>query len=446
MVEIDLTTMPAKPVAAWDQQGNALKSSGGLKTSGGILKTSGGILRSSGGILRSSGGIKREVKAEPAKQPLKRSPSFVYSWPAFVNSTTCNAITVPIKGVVQVRSTDTIRSVLWTLIKNKVECVPVYNEKIRKYSGFVDMFDIVQYISSAAGSAVNRPDFFQVFKRQAYGDVQVAKITNGTKDCNTITESSPLSAMLELTKASNLPRVPVMQRQRVVGLVSQAKIVQYLVQNLANFKVLSSRKISQLDLTGADNVYTVEESSNCVSAFVYMAEKGVRGLAVVNSEGQFVDAINNFDLKGLVHGDFFSDLRQPVLRYLSKSRILLSKENLGPVVCTQDETLAELLQKMAKERIYRVFVLDAERKPVSVISLRDILKVMHSFNHQLEQEEKQRELKEKEEQRLREEREREERNRVEMRRLWETKQQEEKQREVAQRAIDRRLLCGSGGM
>eukprot|EP00026_Physarum_polycephalum_P011375 Phypoly_transcript_11594.p1 GENE.Phypoly_transcript_11594~~Phypoly_transcript_11594.p1 ORF type:complete len:354 (+),score=33.19 Phypoly_transcript_11594:11-1072(+) len=310
---------------------------------------------------------------------LKRTPSAVFSWPSFVTEAHTQDVVVPFKSLVQVRATDTIRSVLWCLIKNKIDCVPVFNDATRKYVGFVNMFDLVLYISNNAGSAVLKPDFFQVFKRQPFGDAPISKITSAqNKDhCSTVSESSALNSVFELTVSANLPRVPVMNKQKVVGMISQSRIAQYLSQNKDKFSDLASLTISQLQLSGADNVYTVEENTPSVNAFAYMAEKGVRGLAVVNKDGQFVDAINSYDTKGLVHGDVFSDLRQPVLRYLSKSRILLNR-NLEPVVCTPEDTLATMLDKMAQEKVYRVFVIDENKKPVSVVSLRDILKVMHS--------------------------------------------------------------------
>ena len=44
---------------------------------------------------------------------MKKSPSAVFSWPMFVTNSSSEAVMAPIKNVVQVRSTDTVRSVLW---------------------------------------------------------------------------------------------------------------------------------------------------------------------------------------------------------------------------------------------------------------------------------------------------------------------------------------------
>jgi len=310
---------------------------------------------------------------------MRKSSSSVFSWPTFITISVAKDIVQPIRSLVQVRSSDSMRSALWILIKNKIECIPVYNESTRKYTGFIDMFDLVQYIASAAGPAIVKPDFFQVFKRQTFGDIQVSRLlSSSSKDHGTtVTEYSSLGALFDLAVSTNLHRIPVMNKQKVLGMISQSRMVQYLADNIANFSGLASKQLLDLDLSGTDNVYTVTDNIPTITAFVYMFEKGVRGLAVVNVEGQIVDAIYSFDVKGLVHGDFFSDLRQPLVHYLSKSRILLGR-NLSPVVCTLSDTLGDMLLKMAKEDISRIFVIDSDQKPVQTIGLRDILKVLHA--------------------------------------------------------------------
>jgi len=321
--------------------------------------------------------IARNDKSEI--KTMRKSPSSVFSWPNFINISVAKDIMQPIRNLVHVRASDSVRSALWILIKNKVQCIPVYNDSTRRYIGFIDMFDLVQYIASAAGPAIVKPDFFQVFKRQSFGDMQVSRIlTSSSKDHgNTITEYSSLGTLFDLAVATNLHRIPVMNRQKVLGMISQSRMVGFLADNIANFSELASKKLMDLDLSGTDNVYTVTDNIPTITAFVYMFEKGVRGLAVVNVEGQIVDAIHSIDVKGLVHGDFFSDLRQPLVHYLSKSRILLNK-NLSTVVCTLNDTLGDLLLKMAQENISRVFVIDSDQKPIQTIGLRDILKVLHA--------------------------------------------------------------------
>lgn len=58
-----------------------------------------------------------QTQTQPHKSMgLRKSPSVVFSWPAFASNTHAEDVLIPIKNLVQVKSTDTIRSVLWVCL------------------------------------------------------------------------------------------------------------------------------------------------------------------------------------------------------------------------------------------------------------------------------------------------------------------------------------------
>lgn len=310
----------------------------------------------------------------------KESPAVGLPWNLYIKRFTAKDLLVPISHLVIVRASDSVRSTLWTLIRSKIQCVPVYNEQTKRYIGLVDVFDMVQYIFSNAGECLLRSDFFQGFKGHTYANEPVSTIVNLSNRDHwlTITENATLEELLDMMVSANLHRMPIMNsKQRFSGLLTQSKVVQFLAERVGGFPVAASKKISDLGLGSAENVYTIREDMPCVNAFMLMLEKGVRGLAVVNANGQLVDAITASDIKGLIYGDFFSDLRQPVVNFLPKVRILLGR-NLGPIHCSNDCTVESILKKLNQEKVHRIFVVDENRIPIRVIALRDILRALLS--------------------------------------------------------------------
>jgi len=299
-------------------------------------------------------------------------------WKIYMKSFTARDVFVPMQRLVMVRGMDTVRSALWTLIKNKIQCVPVYNEKTGRFIGLVDVFDLVQYIFCNAGVSIFHPGFFQEFKEHAYANEPVASIVNLSRKDHWITvpDNIPLDQILDIMVTGNLHRVPIMNNKlRLTGLLTQSKVVQFLSEKVSAYPELGLKKISELGMGNAENVYSLKGDEPSVNAFMMMLDKGVRGLAVVNNQGQLVDAISASDIKGLIYGDFFSDLRQPVLNYLPKVRILMGK-NLGPIYCSSDSTLEYVLKKLNQEGVHRIFVVDENKHPVRVLSLKDILKAL----------------------------------------------------------------------
>jgi 5'-AMP-activated protein kinase regulatory gamma subunit len=307
------------------------------------------------------------------------------SWPLFIKQYTAKDLLVPFSSLVQLKSTDTVRTTLWTLIKHKIQSLPVYNEKTGRYVGMVDVFDLVQYICNKAGDSLFRPDFFQGFKHRAYADEPVSKIINLSNRDHwyTVMDSAALDSILDMMVSSNVHRVPVIDtKRRVIGLITQSRVVDFLASHVEAFPYIANKKIHEFGLANAENVYTIRDDMASAKAFMMMIEKGVRGIAVVNAQDQLVDAVSASDIKGLIYGDFFSDLRSPVLRYLSKVRILLGR-NLGPIYCVGEDTVVSVLKKLSQEKVHRIFVVDEDKKPIHVISLRDILRVMAGYSHPL---------------------------------------------------------------
>jgi CBS domain-containing protein len=64
--------------------------------------------------------------------------------------------------------------------------------------------------------------------------------------------------------------------------------------------------------------------------------------------------------------------------YLSVSEFLsrVKRETTAPqhaVVCTKDDTFLTVLQKICANRVHRVWIVDSSKRPVGVVSLRDVL-------------------------------------------------------------------------
>jgi hypothetical protein len=63
---------------------------------------------------------------QPPRRVLKRTPSGVFSWPSFVTDAHPQDVFVPFKSLVQVRATDTIRSVLWVCRRDRANVEAKY--------------------------------------------------------------------------------------------------------------------------------------------------------------------------------------------------------------------------------------------------------------------------------------------------------------------------------
>jgi CBS domain-containing protein len=49
----------------------------------------------------------------------------------------------------------------------------------------------------------------------------------------------------------------------------------------------------------------------------------------------------------------------------------------APIVCTPDATLGEVIQRVVAEKVHRMYVVDENSHPLGVITLTDILHLLH---------------------------------------------------------------------
>ena len=92
-------------------------------------------------------------------------------------------------------------------------------------------------------------------------------------------------------------------------------------------------------------------------------------VAVVDAEGKLVGNISSHDLKAMI-------LDPMQFRSLSHN---IGDSNFKAVhthrlsIITPSDTLETVITKLATEHVHRLYVVDHDRKPVGVVSLRDVI-------------------------------------------------------------------------
>ena len=118
-------------------------------------------------------------------------------------------------------------------------------------------------------------------------------------------------------------------------------------------------------------VYAVSNSQKLREAFTLIKAKDVSGVAVVDDTGRLVGNISARDSRLIAtSAKVYKLLNMPISVYLD----VVSEGALNSAIyCEADCSLAECIKRMVSSRIHRIFVVDADLKPVRVVSLRNVL-------------------------------------------------------------------------
>jgi len=144
--------------------------------------------------------------------------------------------------------------------------------------------------------------------------------------------------------------------------------------------VLCVRDIDPVD------VVTCAVTATAREAFERMAAYGIGTIVIVGDTGAACGVISTTDV--LLLCDDARDVQRsdrllalPVMEYVARSRralgILRRRSPHSIVACSTDEPLHVVLRRMLDEGVHHSFVLDADRRPRSVLGFTDALRILH---------------------------------------------------------------------
>jgi len=301
--------------------------------------------------------------------------------------TKVDAVRPPENKIFVAQRTDNIIEVWKGLVQHNFLSVPVLQKTKSKYYGFVETYDILKYVVDFFGATEelkNAEDWTKLasahveFMKKSVNDVMKYPLTRNNPFFPIHSGYSLLNAIEAMAREKGLHRIPVIDSNRnLITVITQSQIVKLLNSNLNLLGAKKNKPVVMMDRY-LEDVFTVHEDQTAMEAFRMMVEKGVSGLAVINSEGKLSGTISHRDLKAVsVDTRMFWRLFQTTKNFLLKIR----KENnetggdrpRSVVTVKSSDTLETVIKGLAEHNVHRIFITDDNKKPVGVISLKDVL-------------------------------------------------------------------------
>jgi len=280
--------------------------------------------------------------------------------------------------------TDKVVDVFKGLIKHNFLSVPVLQKTKHKWYGFLDLADIVVYIVKTFGEEkLNLDQDFWVmctkeseFQDKTVNDLMHYPLSRRNPFHPVKAGFSLLYAMEALAKEAQLHRVPVIDEDRqLMSLITQSQVVRFLQQNMASIGDKRLKPIHQMREV-LHEVFSVTVHQKAIDAFHLMVEKGVTGVAIVDDSGKLKGNLSVRDLKAMSpDGRLFWRLFQTTSSYLDKVKKEAVEGSRPKRIqcCKSGKTLEDVINILADHNIHRVFIVDDQKKPIGIVTLKDIL-------------------------------------------------------------------------
>lgn len=145
----------------------------------------------------------------------------------------------------------------------------------------------------------------------------------------------------------------------------------------------AQRSIESVGLAVERTVVSIPESYSVREGFQMILNHKVLGIAVVNEKGELTGALSVTDIRQLGSSlSFFGKLNQSIKKFLEDTRISdvyrTVPPSFDPVCVTSQHTLAHCARLISHFSIHRLFVVNLQLKPISVISVTDCLNILLS--------------------------------------------------------------------
>ncbi|KAL6071161.1 hypothetical protein QOT17_006402 [Balamuthia mandrillaris] len=196
--------------------------------------------------------------------------------------------------IVFVDREDTVESVLRTFIHRKISSAPVFDKEANCFIGTVDMLDLVGYcmlkckqLEVQTWDKLRQAEEFMSCKVEFLIDI------SGRNKWRPVHSDAPMLILLDILSKSNIHRVPIvdpLNENKVLALVTQSRVVQWLDANSHKLgfpkRALQSQvKDWKVASRVLKEVVSISQEKTVADAFALLNEKGVSAVAVVDAEG-----------------------------------------------------------------------------------------------------------------------------------------------------------------
>jgi len=218
-----------------------------------------------------------------------------------------------------------------------------------------------------------------LFQKKLVNDIMVYPI-NRRNPFHPVTLGCSLFSVIELlAREKGLHRVPILdnnENRRLMGLITQSQIVKFLNTNIS---IVGEKSKTPVHLIPGSvrSVISMNQQRTAIEGFKKMMEQRVSGIAVVDDEGKLVGNMSLRDLKAISpDGRLFYRLYESIKNFMQKVRkeyAELDGRPRTPVHLNLTDTLEMAIKLLAEHDIHRIYITDNDKKPIVVLSLKDIL-------------------------------------------------------------------------
>jgi len=283
---------------------------------------------------------------------------------------------VPLVSVDKTTSVhDTLRILYDTGFSSLTVADPTIATHPKHIAGFIDLVDILAYLvtlTSVGVTEANAANLASAFLNKPVGDL----MDYSTRDHFTaVLEEDDLLKVITLLAKEGIHRVAVIDiLSEIRYLITQTDVIRAVQEHIDELVNVGLVSVRNLGVTGGQ-IIAVRADDNALQSLRTMNNHKLSAAPIVNGNGVLVGTLSISDLKGVTSESLLS-LTTTTIKFSEHHSYAQPKA----VMVTLDSTFGDVINLIARTRVHRVWVVDANHKPIGVISLTDVCRMIANLH------------------------------------------------------------------
>ncbi|XP_007501773.2 5'-AMP-activated protein kinase subunit gamma-3 isoform X2 [Monodelphis domestica] len=266
-----------------------------------------------------------------------------------------------------------IKKAFFALVANGVRAAPLWDSQKQSFVGMLTITDFILVLHRYYRSPLVQIYEIEEHTIQTWREIY---LQGSFKPLVSISPNDSLfEAVYSLIK-NRIHRLPVLDPAsgNVLHILTHKRLLKFLhiFGALLPKPQFLSRSIQDLGIGTFRDLAVVLDTAPILSALDIFVDRRVSALPVVNESGQVVGLYSRFDVIHLAAQKTYNHLDMSVAEALRQRSLCLE----GIISCQPHESLGDVIDRIAREQVHRLVMVDESQHLLGVISLSDILQAL----------------------------------------------------------------------
>ncbi|VFV25173.1 5-amp-activated protein kinase [Lynx pardinus] len=291
----------------------------------------------------------------------------------FMQEHTCYDAMATSSKLVIFDTTLEIKKAFFALVANGIRAAPLWDSKKQSFVGMLTITDFILVLHRYYRSPLVQIYEIEEHKIETWREIY---LQGCFKPLVSISPSSSLFEAVYTLIKNRIHRLPVLDpvSGAVLHILTHKRLLKFLhiFGSLLPQPSFLSRTIQDLGIGTFRDLAVVLDTAPILTALDIFVDRRVSALPVVNEAGQVVGLYSRFDVIHLAAQQTYNHLDMSVGEALKQRTLCLE----GVLSCQPHESLGEVIDRIAREQVHRLVLVDETQHLLGVVSLSDILQAL----------------------------------------------------------------------